>query len=624
VKKQDVRVDGELAELKRHPPREDWRTVMADSGAEKLFTGIVRIRAGRSFLSSGGLEAELLPASGLAPSFTAHDGRLARVMGRQVGGAIENARLVSEPEAETALGFEPVLAVLAAEGKQLGTQPGVVSVRPGYRRVAGRITDEPAIVVSVLPSRSVEKAETARVLPRTLGGIPVDVVPADPRETRATKEERLTAWQQVHASGPASAAAESIRIGYKPPPPERVTLEACELRDVLCHVGPDAGWSTLRSFLAGTKSRLTVAMYELTAEHVARALAELGRDSQAQLELILQENDNEASTVQALKRAWQGRFTYARAVVSGPQQLFATSYHTKVAVRDGTTTWLSSGNWSPHSQPEIPDGETSNLYRHGNREWHVVVKDKELAKIFEEFIRWDREQAAAVAGVEAAPVLPDLLVPERAFLELEAAVFQPRPFTPKRIRRAASEQGIPVQPLLTPDNYGPRILELIDSAQDSLYMQYSYVRAPKSADLYRELVKADGRKMRQGVDVRVIVDGRNQASADTDTVLSLGWDRSRWRLQKSRVHNKGIIVDRRYTVVGSQNWSVPGTQANRDASLIFDAEDVAAYYGDVFDFDWSNLTKPIETPEITPIIAEPGARIPVGMVRIPWRAWYSE
>jgi phosphatidylserine/phosphatidylglycerophosphate/cardiolipin synthase-like enzyme len=136
--------------------------------------------------------------------------------------------------------------------------------------------------------------------------------------------------------------------------------------------------------------------------------------------------------------------------------------------------------------------------------------------------------------------------------------------------RTASEPLIPVQPLMTPDNYGKAILDLIGGAKTSLFMQYSYIRGPKNNDLYRELLKAVASRMHHGVDVRVIVDGRNEADEDVDLVLALGWDSSRWRRQISAVHNKGIIVDGCKTVVGSQNWSSDGTQINRDASLIFD------------------------------------------------------
>src|SRR6185369_15993959 len=53
-----------------------------------------------------------------------------------------------------------------------------------------------------------------------------------------------------------------------------------------------------------------------------------------------------------------------------------------------------------------------------------------------------------------------------------------------------------------------------------------------------------------------------------------------------RHHTKGMIVDDRYVLLGSQNWSAPGVTLNRDASLLFDDRDVAAYYRRAFEVDW--------------------------------------
>lgn len=553
-----------------------------------------------------------------------------RIGARAIARAIQEAQaLPAEPASGAPL--PGLLEAVEAARQEFRDVPGVVSIRPGFRRVAGRITTEPAVIVAISPNAPARDLERVRTRRETATRFPVDVVAADPRDILAPPSD-AAGWRVVYGEGPAAGTAEAAEaakvIGYKPPPKRTVQLEKCEVRDVLCHIGPDSGWTTLRSFLSRTSKSLTVAMYELTAPHVADLLIELAGDAPtAALALILQENADETETVSELESAWRNRFDYAKAVVSGPKRIFANSYHTKVAVRDGSAVWLSSGNWSPHSQPVVPDGPNPTVYRLGNREWHVVVEDASLARIFEKFIRFDLEQATEAAGEEeAAPVLPDLLVPEAAFLELEAAVVQPKLFEPKRFRRGASERGISVQPLMTPDNYGEKMLELIGSAKDSLRMQYSYIRKPADDDTYLELVKAVAKKMREGVDVRVIVDGRNEKDEDIDALLKLKWNRKRWRRQRSRVHNKGVIVDGHTTVVGSQNWSGDGTQVNRDASLIFEeAEDIAAYFGEVFEFDWSNLTSPIDdTLEIVPVIAEAGRPTPPGMVRVPWRAWYGD
>ncbi len=178
---------------------------------------------------------------------------------------------------------------------------------------------------------------------------------------------------------------------------------------------------------------------------------------------------------------------------------------------------------------------------------------------------------------------------------------------------------------MTPDNYPDAILDLIESAEESLWMQYAYIRAPKDSDKFMALVKAVAAKMKAKLDVRVIIDKRNEKPADIQGLIALGWKPEMMRLQRSAVHNKGILVDSKTTLVSSQNWSPDGTQYNRDAGLIMQSAQIAKYFGKVFEFDWDNLGAPVSAvAEMTPVIAEPDQPVPEGMARIPWSAWYRE
>jgi phosphatidylserine/phosphatidylglycerophosphate/cardiolipin synthase-like enzyme len=89
--------------------------------------------------------------------------------------------------------------------------------------------------------------------------------------------------------------------------------------------------------------------------------------------------------------------------------------------------------------------------------------------------------------------------------------------------------------------------------------------------------------------------------------------------QLPHTHTKGMIVDRRHTLIGSHNWSGPGVTINRDASLIFfDNPEVAAYYAEAFDIDWERANRP-RVPEMPPIdvrLATTEAP-PAGYMRVP-------
>ena len=142
-------------------------------------------------------------------------------------------------------------------------------------------------------------------------------------------------------------------------------------------------------------------------------------------------------------------------------------------------------------------------------------------------------------------------------------------------------------------------------------------------DKFFELVDLVRRKTQSEVDVRIIVSERNQRREHTEQLRIMGYDMSRFRLQP-RVHNKGILVDGRVAVVGSHNWSQDGVLTNRDASLVFHDQRIAKYYERIFLHDWDNLANNAGTREFTPLIAQPGAPTPLGMVRVPWRAFFEE
>src|SRR5262249_32933195 len=153
------------------------------------------------------------------------------------------------------------------------------------------------------------------------------------------------------------------------------------------------------------------------------------------------------------------------------------------------------------SQPLIKPGAEQVLYSRGNREWHVIIEDEALAQIFEKFIQHDIAQAREVEAPEAAPRLPDLLIPE-SVLEAEAAVIQDHPFAARPF--ATAGDPVRVKPLLSPDNYAQEILKLIKSAEHTLYLQFSYIRQP-SAERFDQIITAIAEKMTDGVDVRILV-----------------------------------------------------------------------------------------------------------------------
>src|SRR5262249_55224868 len=159
------------------------------------------------------------------------------------------------------------------------------------------------------------------------------------------------------------------------------------------------------------------------------------------------------------------------------------------------------------------------------------------------------------------------------------------------------------------------------SARSRLYFQNPYIRvARRNAGAFQDLVDALREKVNdETIDARLILrDG--DAREMLEALKGQGFRTDRIRIQRG-CHNKGIIVDSEVVLIGSHNWSSDGTTANRDASLIIRHPEVAAYYEEIFRFDWENRARARVNADAAggmPLVALPGAATPKGMTRVAW------
>jgi V8-like Glu-specific endopeptidase len=519
-------------------------------------------------------------------------------------------------------------SVLAAARRQWQGREDVLGVRLGYVFENGWITKRRALVVSVPRRRSLAELRESGVppLPETFGGLPVEVV-------NPTLSELLRL-----ARGPAAVEAlvglQDVRpeeITYFPPEDDSLPAFAETMR-VVAHVSPDAGWTELAKFLKGVKKRLVVGMYDFGAPHIFEAVKAAGSKAAFdELLLVMQKGENvgtgtkkddlrDTEVVEGFAAALGEKFANAW-VKKGPVNgWIASSYHIKVAVRDRTALWLSSGNWQSSNQPDadpLADPTDRSWLDRYNRDWHAIVEHAGLAKLYERFLRHDFDNNQGTSPTEDF-ALPDVFVPQ--LLVDERRLERRREF--KYFAPFVAERKFSVQPLLTPDNYHRHVLELVERAEEELLIQNQTFKAPKPGhDKLKELVDAVLAKQRSGVRVRIIfrVLFEPDAREALDGLQEYGFEMQDVRVQPN-CHTKAIIVDRKRVVISSQNWSNDGVSVNRDAGLLFDDEPLAKYFADIFWHDWRNLADQNIGREVQPTeIAPANAPTPEGQVRLDWK-----
>jgi phosphatidylserine/phosphatidylglycerophosphate/cardiolipin synthase-like enzyme len=503
-------------------------------------------------------------------------------------------------------------------------KPGVLSMRPGLKVKNNLFKNKLAIVVMVHQKLSSPPKEMR--LPKLVEGVPVDVRQA----TTAKREQILNpaayamrlrftpdvgaapyfadertpsgARPALIAAGqaqPASRAKEHLT--YTPPPgvqlqsvDEEVTIEAS--------ASPDSGWFTLRPFLARTKASLVVAMYQFGADYIEEEVAQALNGKK--LKLVLDypspepgSDETNGQTVAELSELLGSKFVHAWALTQDDPQttawIYRTSYHIKVAVRDRSVFWLSSGNWNNFSLPDLKSRwprQSREKARECARDWHVVIESRKLARVFESYILNDLKIAGA-HNVKTPPLpsgAPPPLPPTQT--NHFKRFFRPEEFT-ERTR---------ITPVLTPDDgvYIGAVKELIKSAEQKLCLQYQYIYLSKTPEdtprPFLDLVDMVIARQKVLDDVRIILSEWEEVHWQEwfEPLLKRGLDPSGVRIQPN-VHNKGILVDAKTVLVSSQNWSPDGTLFNRDAGVIIESEAVAGYFQKIFEHDWANLARPV-------------------------------
>jgi phosphatidylserine/phosphatidylglycerophosphate/cardiolipin synthase-like enzyme len=525
-------------------------------------------------------------------------------------------------------------------------KPGVLTVRPGFEIANHQLTGKRAIVATVHTKTS--DLPAGQLLPRAVNGVPVDVREATPHQRLRARDPAAAALTQTFGrpqdkeptwprerempsgqllNSPKSKTQQSLadfaarqpvvakalaahlakpKITYvaasgEPLNPVQTTTT------IIAHVSPDAGFTTLTSFLQGTKKSLVIGMYDFTSGPIL-ALFKTVLTKPKTLQMVLDNpppnatrDQLDSQTVQELDAALGSRSRIVRALAGDDSlvsaEMFPTSYHIKVMVRDSAALWLSSGNLNNSNQPDMASPPKTE-----DRDWHVIIEDQTLANLFEAYLNQDFKSAQAYQIPESA-ALTEAVADAAAKLAAETTSLKgpaPAPKPPSTVAaKTFANISVNVTPLLTPDTLPPgtagqyvsNMLKLIASAKKTLYVQLQYIEASAATGVYPTLLQAIAARVAAGVDVRLI-ESLEYGETWAEKMKDSGVDLTANIALQPNVHNKGFVIDSSVVVVSSQNFSPDGIQFNRDAGVIIESAPIAQYFENVFLADWNNKAKP--------------------------------
>jgi len=353
-------------------------------------------------------------------------------------------------------------------------------------------------------------------------------------------------------------------------------------------IGPDTAFSDLYHWIGLSEESIHLHVYQFMSPDLSHALLDaISRG--VEVTILLEEGILDGSSTKDNQKGHAQALHDAGATVlwmEDPSQISSpyTYIHSKVAVRDSTSVWISSGNWKDSSLP--PDGI-------GNREWSVILNSEEAANLVLSRFSWDENPNHLHISAHSSSNSP----PDG--WSMEEASFEGNATEPNSIPGPFDAQ------LMTcPDDCVDGIVSMINSAQYSIDLSVQYL----DLDWYwgfgeNPIIESLHDAANRGVKLRIMLNGYYAEWDDeirgTIHMFNTNWNATEGldttaRLMASsdtivKLHNKGAIIDGESVLIGSMNWGSSAALRNREMGVLIHHEELTSSYLSSFNEDWARL-----------------------------------
>ena len=389
-------------------------------------------------------------------------------------------------------------------------------------------------------------------------------------------------------------------------------------------MGPDTIVESLRDFFSSARSSLWISIFKFHHEGLLDHLAALA-EAQPQLEVRAQldpvKHDGEAgappegvSATRRLRRICGDKNVQMGPTVNSSRPVFEL-IHQKYAIADEERTLIVTGNWDKFMPS--PDRQIAG------QEWGIIIEGRETASYFSRLFENDwnlKPSVVAAMAKHAVHPAPDEIehltgedAMERGYAEEVMPVVRMARKVPQFPEGTFQPKRRDILPLVSPANYHPVVIDLINKASSRLCIQQMYFSrlskvegsiVPVPDGKTQALLNALRGAHERGVKVDILLESTTQLSYHDERNLELFWeflqlmragmkDSIRFRrVGPQRVlsffHNKGIIADGRAVVVSSTNWSDFSMTLSREVGVLMLDTEIAGWYAAVFDRDFAN------------------------------------
>lgn len=127
------------------------------------------------------------------------------------------------------------------------------------------------------------------------------------------------------------------------------------------------------------------------------------------------------------------------------------------------------------------------------------------------------------------------------------------------------------------------VIPLVNSAKNEIYI-------PAFLITHKGLTNALLNAHKRGVNVRLIIDATNTNTRNsTLTTLRANGIPVKVENYAGKMHSKVIIIDKKYVITGSTNFSNSGENKNDENMIVIENPKIAKFYADFFEYLWSKI-----------------------------------
>jgi cardiolipin synthase len=343
--------------------------------------------------------------------------------------------------------------------------------------------------------------------------------------------------------------------------------------NVTCYSSPDSTFDILTSHMEAAQEEIDIMIYAISHYDLVKLLNDtMDRDPTIKINIIAcEQHATGGETSYTNDALWQlsGKANDTGADVNLYWSSTTFDFtHAKFVIIDNETLLVQSANFAKTGVPE----KTS----YGNREWGIAINDPDVVNHFLDVFYLDLLIAEPTHGQDTSAI----------WSSSSSSGSYPQNFPAQQFN-----EYMKITPVFSPDNSLSSIVELINLANETLEIQQAYIYYEWNSTVPESpIVEAIVNAHNRGVDVRIIVEEPSSTKAN-DTVNYLTQQGISVAISNSTYfqycHNKGAIVDSKLVLISSINWGDNSVLNNREAAVIVENENVAEFYLEIFNYDWS-------------------------------------